>query len=221
MKKSGIIVFVSTIIISLLIGMLVKLDHRKELDIANCEVGILSDDLLNNEIEIFNRTLDDNNYILLVTCESELIFDYSSAYQKVRVKKAIKGEGISENESINILKVNTIFIEENEYVGFNQGFVNELKKDKEYLIFLDEKVNIFEYELFIPSRDYYLMPYFAIDDIEAKANTSMNDFGNIQLYGDVKEQDILLMSDESIKQYDLFRQKILENYLDRMTENVK
>lgn len=213
LKKINCYIFLITIAICLTIGLIFKHSHKNiKDDIDDFYVGLLDENLVNTEINMMKKTLHNSNYILLVTCEDEIQFDFSFGSQKVKIDSVIKGNNVvSEGDIIDIIKINHVF---NSMKAFNINFINELKTGSQYIIFLDECVTLNNHKtVFIHNIDYFMSPYFSVDEINASPLESELSDSYSSKYGNVKNQDVFMMSSESIQQWEQFRKEIIETYI--------
>lgn len=215
LKKINCYIFLITMATCLTIGLIFKHSHKNiKDDINDFYVGLLDENLVNTEINIMKKNLHNSNYILLVTCEDEIQFDFSFGSQKVKIDSVIKGNNdVSEGDIIDIIKINHVFTS---MKAFNINFTNELKIGSQYLIFLDECVTLNNHStVFIHNVDYFVSPYFSIDEINAApVKPEAPDPDNFSAkYGNVKNQDVFMMSSEAIQQWEQFRKEIIETYI--------
>ena len=213
LKKINCYIFLIMIAICLTIGLFFKHSHKNiKDDIDDFYVGLLDENLVNTEINMMKKTLHNSNYILLVTCEDEIQFDFSFGSQKVKIDSVIKGNNaVSEGDIIDIIKINHVF---NSMKAFNMNFINELKTGSQYIIFLDECITLDNHKtVFIHNIDYFMSPYFSVDEINASPLESELSDSFSSKYGNVKNQDVFMMSSEAIQQWEQFRKEIIETYI--------
>lgn len=218
LKKINCYIFLITIAICLTIGLISKHSHKNiKDDIDDFYIGLIDENLVNIEINMMRQSLHNSNYILLVTCEDNLEFDFSFGSQKVRVNSVIKGDDVvSEGDMINIIKIDCVFNPSQDYPmkAFNIDFINELKTGSQYIIFLDECVTLNNHRtVFTYSIDYFMSPYFSVDEINASPLESELSDSYSSKYGNVKNQDVFMMSSDSIQQWESFRKEIIETYI--------
>lgn len=217
-KKINCYIFIVTILICLTIGLVFKHSHKNiKDDIDDFYIGLIDENLVNTEINMMRQTLHNSNYMLLVTCEDDIEFDFSFGSQKVRVDSIIKGNNaVSEGNMIDIIKIGTIFnpSKDNPMKAFNIDFINELKTGNQYIIFLDECVALNNHRtVFTYNTDYFMSPYFSVDEINASSLKSELSDSFSSKYGNVKNQDVFMMSSEAIQQWEQFRKEIIETYI--------
>lgn len=212
-KKINCYIFLITIAICLTIGLVFKHSHKNiKDDIDDFYIGLLDENLVNTEINMMKQTLHNSNYILLVTCEDDIQFDFSFGSQKVKIDSVIKGNNIvSKGDIIDIIKINHVF---NSMKAFNMNFINELKTGSQYIIFLDECITLDNHKtVFIHNIDYFMSPYFSVDEINASPLESELSDSFSSKYGNVKNQDVFMMSSDAIQQWEQFRKEIIETYI--------
>lgn len=205
------------IIVCFNIGIISKQFHKKINDYTDdFYVGLIDKNLVDSEIKIMRNNLDNSKYILLITCREGIEFDFSYGTQKVSIDSIIKGDNkISIGDEIDIIKIDTIFIpDDKQYGSFNMGFISELKVGKKYIVFLNEIKKIDDSKsVFVYDSDYFISPYFPIDKLFAYPIESDLSDGFFSKYNNAKEQDVLMMSYESINQWEMFRKEIIEKYI--------
>lgn len=218
-KKVNCFIFLITIAICLTIGLIFKHSHKNiKDDIDDFYVGLIDENLVNTEINMMRQTLHNSNYILLVTCEDEIQFDFSFGSQKVKIDSVIKGNNtVSEGDIIDIIKINHVFnlsSQDGPMKAFNINFINELKIGSQYIIFLDECVTLNNHRtVFTHNIDYFMSPYFSVDEINASPLESELSDSFSSKYGNAKKQDVFMMSFESIQQWEQFRKEIIKTYI--------
>ena len=208
-KQALIILIVCTVM--LIFGLSLKFTHKYIENFDRYEVHLMDEDKLKRELVLFENTLDDSNIIIVATCEGGLRSDYKCCYQKMNVDRVIKGDKISQGDKINVLKISNIS-DSDERLWLDQGFVCEFKEGKSYLLFLDKKLKTYDETLYIPSKDYFMHPYFPIGDISEKVNAPSFNNRDTVFYGDTKDQDVLLMGNGSMDDYLAFREELFEEY---------
>lgn len=217
LKKFNCFIFLVLLVICLSLGLIVKQSHKNiKKDIDDFYIGLIDKDLVENQIKFMKQSLDDNNYILLVTCQSELEFDFSCGSQKVFVESVIKGDtSLSKGDIIDILIVNTTFIPGDiQPASLNFGFSNQLKPNNQYIIFLNECVSLNNKDtIFLYNIDYLITPYFSVDEITADPIKSELSDGYFAKYSNVNNQDVFMMYSDSIKHWNQFRKEIIEKYI--------
>lgn len=197
------------------IDLITKHSHKNIKDDMNdFYIGLIDETLVENHINFMKNSehsLDKSKYILLVTCQSEIEFDFSCGSQKVRVDSVIKGsDAVSEDDVINILKVDTIF---NELNSFNIGFINELKIGNQYLVFLDECLTLNKNDTLFVYNDYIITPYFSVNEINASPiESEVSDYYSAK-YSNINNNDVFMMSSDSINKWNEFRKEVIDTYI--------
>ena len=209
--KKQVLIIIIICAVMLGFGLSLKFTHKNIENFDEYEVLPMDDDKLKRELVLFNNTLDDSNIIIVATCEGGLKSDYKCCYQKMNVDKVIKGDKINEGDKVNVLKVANIS-DSDQRLWLDQGFVCEFKEGKSYLLFLDKKLNTYHEALYIPSKDYFMHPYFPIGDMSTTVNSPSFNNRDTVLYGNTKDQDVLLMGKGSMDHYLEFREKLFDKY---------
>ena len=140
-------------------------------------VAELSDGIVDNVVETMRETLPDSKYILEVEATGVERVTFRSFMQEVEVKEIIQAtnDDIKIGDIIYITKSGwsvycRTFSEDHGYMIKEYGFVNKMISDKEYLVFLDHKVNTtldrnIAHEVY-DLGEHIVDPIFCYEDIE-------------------------------------------------------
>ncbi|MCM1237436.1 MAG: hypothetical protein NC489_45805 [Ruminococcus flavefaciens] len=219
-KKVNCYIFLVLIVVCFSIGLITKHSHKNiKDDIDDFYIGLIDETLVENQINFMKNSeysLDKSKYILLVTCQSKIEFYFSCGSQKVSVESVIKGDtSLSKGDVIDILTLNATFIPD--YVQFgslNFGFLNQLKPNNQYIIFLDECVSLDNKDtIFLYNIDYLMKPYFSVDEINASPIESELSDGYFAKYGNINNNDVFMMSSDSINKWNEFRKEVIDTYI--------
>lgn len=181
-------------------------------------IGLLSEDLVDVELNVMKQEmpLEKSNYILAVVCEGSTIFRYDNLSQCVKVKKVLQGEGINVGDEIEISRSGScIYLDEdivldNEGMAVNLNFVNEMKVDKTYLVFLKNKVK--DTDIYVDSDEYFLAPCFCYDNISNIPVTSISKEGDFARYAEVSQNEFFCTSQSAIQKLVEYKETLLEKY---------
>lgn len=110
-------------------------------DMEDYNVATISGEYVSGLGESYIDALENSDYILKVRCTSDMAFAFLITYQPVEVETVFKGVDVSAGDVINVMRSSSQIFGEDDGDGIrsvNMGFANEMNKDEEYLIFLDE-----------------------------------------------------------------------------------
>ena len=192
-------------------------------------VAIMYDELIDRELYYYEngdeesgrKALSEAGAVLAVSCEETSVFRYHSLMQKVSVKKVFKGEGIAEGEKIYLTNRDGL-IHSNEkddsseelagIIHANISFASEMVPGKTYLVFLERKVET-ESDQEIWLYHYGLIALrFCYEEIENHVCKPIFESYHGAIYGDIKENEFFLESEESIQKMAAQKEKLLRQY---------
>lgn len=193
---------------------------HKELDISGLEefyVGLLPDELVERQVPILQNDLPDSRYILQVSCMEEMQFQFSCGTQKVKIEHVFQGDDLEAGDEINILVSTLVSLPEAGGAGENAcnlDFVNRLRVGETYLIFLDQKVETENGLLYMQNDHFLVKPYFSYDHIQKNyfASTNPDPDNNSILYKDVKDEEMFLMSEDSVNMMMDLKKELFQKY---------
>lgn len=199
----SIIIFFPLVIIGCMVrGTFVNANDLSYYTVATADVQIL---------DILERNIDDieerSEYIMKVRCKSSSQFVFKKTYQEVEVLKVFRGDSdVKKGDKINISPASScIFTDDG---SINMGFINEMRIEEEYLVFLDEPKSSIELGISIyPTVEFIMTMIFAYDDIE----TSIAQKGYVP-YTDVKAYEIFADSQSVIDKFLKIKENLLEKY---------
>ncbi len=178
-------------------------------------VAMLSERLLDMQLELMGETLDTSPIILAVKCQDSSYFDFHCITQRAEVLRVFCGQELQEGDLIQIVRGNSeIYLSKNENMKseLNMNFVNEMKIGKTYLVFLENKIANTEC-LYQTSIDYIIAPIFCYDTME---NVYLEDTseGIVMVnYDMVKDNEFFLKDKLSYDRMNLFKEKLFEKYV--------
>lgn len=192
-------------------------------------VAIMYDELIDRELYFYEngdeesgrKALSEAGAVLAVSCEETSVFRYRSLIQKVSVKKVFKGEGIAEGEKIYLTNRDAgIYYNDKEnaseaLVGIfdaNISFASEMIPGKTYLVFLEREVETeTDQEIWLYHYGFMALR-FCYEEIENHVCTPIFDSYHGAFYGDIKENEFFLESEESIQKMAVLKEKLLRQY---------
>lgn len=220
--KNMIIITLLIIVVMSAAGLYFKssyLDYNNEdSPLENFMVGVMSEELLDVQLNRYDRELDSSNYIIAVKCQEKSFFRHSCTTQKVKVEHVFKGNDLKAGDVIEIAKNDSeIFNSEEMKIDgracINMGFVNEMKPGNTYLIFLDKKIDTHDDKTVIYiTKDYIMSPIFCYQNIANKSCNVISEDNSSAYYGDVKDNEFFLISENAIDKMTEYKEKILDKY---------
>lgn len=186
--------------------------------LSNFMVGLLSDDLLELQLNHMRENLDDSCIIVAVKCEAASNFLFNCTSQKVSVEHVFRGDDLKAGDIIEITRANSfIFMDDDMRMNgkpcINMGFVNEMIPGNTYLVFLDRKIETYDdTRLYIQSDEFFMAPVFCYSDIINTPCISEAEDQDTASYDAVKENEFFLMSQEAIDKMQVFKTELLSKY---------
>ncbi len=208
------------IIAALIYGLVNKKSLRTEKQLKNdmddFYVGAFPDEMMDNTVTRYKKELENSShYILLVECLEDMRFEYSSATQKVRVKRIFKGEGINVGDEVNVVKIGfTFFSEEGMPKSMNMSFAGEMIKNKEYLVFLDQKTAVNGMiPVMMSPEGFPVQPIFSTEFNTVGWHESAIEGSTFVKYSDVKNEEFFLMSEDSVEKWMDLKKELIGRYI--------
>ncbi len=181
-------------------------------------IGLMDEKMGEKIPKVFVNAFEEEEYILKVRViyGPELI---TNIYRyKVYVEKVFKGGNVSEGEEIFIFNPSwRTFFEGDEYgwknkYALNMGFVNFLKKDSHYLVFLDRKIKALDGHVAFAFPEFTVMPAFNYDDTESAVYESIDKQANMNYYRNIKSSEFFCSSQKALDNMYEMKGKFLEKY---------
>lgn len=180
-------------------------------------VGLIPDSILDIQLEHLENNLPESNIIIAVRCMEKSTFRFSCTTQKVEVVKVFKGD-VSIGEIIDVARNGScIFFDKENYVNglpaINLNFVNEMKPNEMYLVFLDRKIQTYNDEnIYIQSMDFLISPIFCYSEIHNEVCVSETNLSDSAAYKNVKNNEFFLMSETAIDNMEKLKKSLLQKY---------
>lgn len=181
------------------VGLHVKASHKdsdtKEVDLNNFVVGLMSDELLNVQLERMEKNLGLSNIIIAAKCKDTLKSKSNLTFQKVTIEHVFKGKGLRAGDSIEIMRnPSYICMDESSYIDgmpmVELGYVNEMIPGKTYLIFLDKKMKTGNTITYLQRNYFFISPILCYDNtIKNTPIASIDKDGNFARYEDIKDNE--------------------------------
>lgn len=181
-RKKLIMFFAAAAVLTaaVVIGLKFRGNHRQIVDyegenpLENVHITQLYfDDLLTEERNMYAKYEAESNYILKIRCTKKAKFDYQSCLEYGEVVKVFKDNGdITVGDNIVMDRSGYhLFTKEGgvtpDIDSANTGFVNLMKKDKEYLVFIEDKITTELYAHDIYTIDgWTIAPIFCYEDMD-------------------------------------------------------
>lgn len=141
-NKKVKILIICLLAVSVIIGITARFSFKNILadnNVSQFSVAPMREELASLILEKYPAVLSDMQYILKVKAKGEVDFSDNSVRQKVIVEKVFEGTGLKVGQEIDIIRAHTAL--DFDTMEFDMGFINIMKKDDVYLVFLQEKIN--------------------------------------------------------------------------------
>ena len=181
-------------------------------------VALISDALLEMQLEFFDEDLENCNIVIAAKCEENYFYRFNCNTQTVTVEHIFKGGGLNIGDKIDIARNGShIYTNKDMYTAGmpsnDMGFVNEMVPGKTYLIFLDRKVETYnENDIIYKTAEFILAPIFCYEKIENIPFESIDSVGNYVKYKDVKNNEFFIMSEAAAERIALYKEKLFLQY---------
>ena len=157
--------------------------------------------------ENLEGVINEAQHVLRVKCISAPLFTFKRMYQTVEVREVFEGEGITVGDTIKITPCSScIFTADN---SINMGFVNAMKKDKEYLVLLNKKEVVRELKLELyPTAQALIALIFAYEDT---VNAPVGEVISVP-YTKAQDNELFARTQEGLDIFLDIKQKVMERY---------
>ena len=213
-KISSIIVVVS-LFIAITIGIIFRQTYTnitaQPNPLENFSVALFDTDMgPENLMDIMRDELPDSNMIIRAKSFGEIDFRFKRNNQLIEVLEVYKGDELEVGDEIWVTASSWgLFFDD---MTANLTFVNVMKPDQEYLIFLDEKVETMDDEEVVYSIPSFIIPpIFSYSDHDNKIlNVSENN--RYVPYKEVKDNEFFVSSKEALEGILSLKDEMLELY---------
>lgn len=215
-KKVGISILL-WIIIMIIIAILTRYSFQDDTsqNIDKFQVAEWSDTLYNEQEDQMLQKLPEANIILRVKASGKSTISFRCIKQSVTVLESFKGNSLKQGTEIDVMWESAMAIFPEKYL--NMGFVNFMKTDHEYLIFLDKKIESPEYKddntWILALSELFIAPIFDYDmnriNIQIPISNSENRY---VLYEQVKENEFFVEDEKSLNHLLEVKEKLLNMY---------
>lgn len=207
------IIVVTGFVLAAIIGLIKRQSYSDLMaDHSNINlfsVAPLTQNMLKLPMGDYQGMLDQSQIVIRVKAERDREYINRGIRQHVKIMEVYKGSGINNGDEIDLLSTRTTFNFND--MTFNMGFVNLMLKNKEYLVFCDEKVKSpfkGDSKLYRVS-DFILNPIFCYEDIENKATNSSERYVP---YPQVANDEFIVQDEETLSKVTEVKQILLEKY---------
>lgn len=165
-------------------------------------------------IESLKDNLEYSPYIIkcVVLEQPELI--YQTMRVRIKVLKVFKGEDIKENDELWITRGSWFLgMEDDGKAFFNLGFHNIMQKGQEYLVFMEERLELSEekYGVIYRLEDYVIAPVFQYGDSQ-NICLPVGEENTYVPYSEVCDNEFFCVSEEDLKQLIQLKNELMEMY---------
>jgi hypothetical protein len=211
--KKLLVIFISGIcVFAAVIGLIQKRTYTNitanERVLDYFKVAVLVDDMV--PLESFKEIFSEDSFILHVKSEGEVEYLFGAKKQYVTVQKVYKGDDIKVGDKIAVAGSAPLNFDD---MTASMVFVNNMKKDNEYLVFLEEKIDTLEGDRIptyrIPS--YSLTPIFNYEDKEHNIITVNEEIKYVP-YSDVSQNEFFVDTEEVLEELLEFKHELLSLY---------
>lgn len=153
--------------------------------------------------------------VLVVTPTEEMKYFFRSGWQKVQVLEVIRGEETLKEKDISLVYDGWKVILSDNINAMESGFVNRMKKDRKYLVFLEKPypaVNGKEIYPFL--RNAGMLSMFCLDEVENMVIPIESDAPSTYvLYNLVKDNEFFVTSKEASRTLEEMKREIIEEFM--------
>lgn len=170
----------------------------------------LSQDFLADNFDGIDERIVEADYILKVRASEDAEFIFKGRHQKAEVVKVFSGNDISVGEQIYIFPTSSHIFDNN---TINMGFVNDMIKGKEYLVFLQEQVgNAKSGERVFSTFETIFRTCFAYDDIKSEVVPEPDNEERQVSYKTVKDYELFTCSQRALDSFLALKKRMIEKY---------
>lgn len=165
--RTIVIITAILFIVSAFCGMLCKRTFTDYDKPEYYNIGELPGTLISQLIKEDKKQLTKSKYILKITPMGDIEFDQDCVKQKVKVVKVFKGENIKAGDTFYAIKSNSYINIENGIKEIGMNYVNQLKRNQDYLAFFERRLETKNYsdDVYI-TPNIYLPPFYSYKDRE-------------------------------------------------------
>ena len=226
-KHKDFLFFIGFVLILVLFGLYEKQFHRDVLGDSENPiedgvfddflVGVLSEDYAKILTENMKEVLPYSPNILKIRVLSEPEFEAFFYGFDVRVEKVFAGDEFYAGEKFFLTDLSWItFFDDSFYEEgaktMNMGFSNLLFKDKEYLVFLDNKKDTIDGRNLGTLPGYSISPVFSYEETKSYPHESVISGSNVAYYSDLKNSEFFCSTQKAVDYVYELKRYLLELY---------
>jgi len=162
------------------------------------------------------KELPDSPMIFCVKEAEDIELFHGRIQQKASVSRVLKGEGLSEGDTILLSSNSWTYTVDETYTSLEREFVNILRNDTEYLIFgnrLEDNIWNTSDPVYLVEDEYLIAPVFALKDIP---NTISENFLSPDTsyvpYSEVKDNEFFCRSQKGLDALVSLKKTLFEKY---------
>lgn len=197
----------------MIVGLNCKRTFIKNDNLDDYMVGILPGEMITDIISQTDGEIEKCEDIYTVKCISEPSFLSGRLLWEVEIVSVHEGKEKEGNRIYICPKNSFSYIIEDNIYGMNMGFVSGMQKEEEYLVFLGDEISLFDYNINIyETLDSPLTTIFLKRDAQSQPCTSLFEDYSYNYYGDIKENEFFISTNEGIKKMIKFKGHLLDSY---------
>ncbi len=163
-------------------------------------------------VKSMREHLDDSPIIAQVTCIGDVEHLFYASQQPVTVSKVFKGEGLSEGDEIYLTSSSWCLLVENNFRAIERGYVNIMKPETEYLVFVTEQVGESnDVPVYSLNGVSIVAPVFCYEDIQ-NVIISVPSENTYVPYKEVKNNEFFVTSQESLDMILTLKNEYIQKY---------
>lgn len=206
------IIIILACVIALVLGLVERQTYTNlladEKDLNNFSVVPLTDEILSLQLGVYLNDLKQKPIIIRVKAKGEINFLNKAIKQNVQVLEVYQGKSLKVGDQIQLLTTRTVF--DFNDMAFNMGFSNLLQKDKEYLVFCNNKINspFQKDENLFQVSDFIVNPVFCYDDFK---NTVTSTSEKVS-YSQIASNEFVVKDESTLEKLLELKQKLIDIY---------
>lgn len=178
------------------------------------QVALLPEQMAENACKMLEESVPKAPIVLKGKAIGEREFLFHQGRQKIKITQICKGEELQKGDEIYLYSEHWRLNLYDEPHTVECGFVNIMKEDKEYLVFLSGQVE--DYDTTIPVYKFYeedlmITPMFCYDEMEEKIPEFDEECTYIS-YKEVKDNEFFGTSEASYAVWEQLKQTLFAKY---------
>lgn len=192
------------------------------------QAALLSEQMAGNACQMLEEKVEAAPIILKGKPTGKAEHLFSTGRQKIKITQVYKGDGLQTGDEIYVSSDRWQLCLEEELKTVERGFVNVMKEDKEYLVFLSGQVEAHDtdvpvYRFYkpsdmnesdeLPAPEFIIVPMFCYENMEHSIPELNNDDGNTYVpYPEVKDNEFFGMSEHSFEVWEQLKERLFAEY---------